>query len=175
MARRVYWDSCCFLGLLNPREAKHADCLVVWKEAADRKTVIVTSYWTFAEVFKAKCEGTAKPLDEEGDKRVEALLQQRWIEPVLVDERIGVYARRLMRLHPECKKPTDAVHLASALIVGPDEMHTYDGSDLLGLNGKILAANTRPLVICTPRPIPPPPPPPAPLLDEIDKDKDGKS
>jgi predicted nucleic acid-binding protein len=143
--------------------------MAVWREGAKRETIIVTSYWTFAEVFKAKCEGAAKPLDEEGDQKIEDLLRQRWIEPVLVDERIGVYARRLMRRYPECKKPTDAVHLASALIVGPDEMHTYDKSDLLNLNGQILASNTRPLTICTPRPIPPPPPPPAPLLDPLDK------
>ena len=156
MVRRVYWDSCCFLGLLNPSEEKHADCMAVWKEAIDRKTIIVASFWTFAEVFKAKCEGAAKPLDDDGDKKIEALLQQRWVESVLVDERVGTLARRLMRVHPECKKPTDAVHLASALIVNPDEMHTYDGSDLLVLDGKILTTGGRALVICKCRPTPPP-------------------
>ncbi len=139
--------------------------MAVWKEAAEKKAIILTSYWSFAEVFKAKCEGTAKPLDDAGDKKVEDLLRQRWIEPILVDERVGTLARRLMRAHPECKKPTDAVHLASALIVDPDEMHTYDGSDLLHLSGKILSVGGRMLEICTARPAPPPPPPPAPLLE----------
>lgn len=139
--------------------------MAVWKEGAAKQTTILTSYWTFAEVFKAKCEGVAKPLAEADDARIESLLQQRWIEPVLVDERIGTLARRLMRRHQECKKPTDAVHLASALVVDPDEMHTFDNADLLALNGQILTVGSRMLVICPARPTPPPPPPPAPLFE----------
>lgn len=59
-------------------------------------------------------------------------------------------ARRLMRRHPECKKPTDAVHLATAILVNVDEMHTYDASDLLGLSGKIARQDGVMLTICTP-------------------------
>lgn len=154
MARRAYWDACAFLGLLNKEVDKHSDCLAVWKEAEARKTVIYTSFFTWAEVFKAKCEGKAKPLAEEGDKAVEGLLSQPFIEAVVVDETIGTSARRLMRRHPECKKPTDAVHLATALRLGVDEMHTYDGSDLLSLDGKIMGSDGRYLTICVARPEP---------------------
>lgn len=140
-----------FLGLINSEVDKHQQCLAVWDEAVAGNTIIYTSFFTWAEVFKKKCEGPAKPLTEQGDKDIEAVLGQAFIEPVLVDEGIGISARRLMRAHPECKKPTDAIHLATALRLSVDEMHTYDGSDLLGLSDKIMCADGRYLSICTAR------------------------
>jgi predicted nucleic acid-binding protein len=126
--------------------------MAVWREAEQGRTVIFTSFFTFAEVFKAKCEGKARPLDEAGDKNVETLLKQSFIQGVLVDEAIGVSARRMMRQHSQCKKPSDAIHLASALRISVDEMHTFDGSDLLMLDGKISCADGRLLKICAARP-----------------------
>lgn len=167
MPRRVYWDSCTFLGLINKEAGKHSDSLAVWRQAEASETLIYTSFFTFAEVFKAKCEGTAKPLAEEQDKLIEALLRQKWIRPTVVDEQIGIAARRLMRHHPECKKPSDGVHLATALALNVDEMHTYDGSDLLKLDGKINRADGKPLKICTPY-VPPPPAKPPDLLTGLE-------
>lgn len=171
MARRVYWDACAFLGLINKEVDKHPDCMAVWREAERKKTVIFTSFFTWAEVYKAKCEGQAKPLSEEGDKEIEVVLSQPFIEAVVVDEGIGLSARRLMRHHQECKKPTDAVHLATALRLSVDEMHTYDGSDLLKLNSRVMCADGRLLKICVPAPAPPEEPelPPAPLLERLEK------
>lgn len=121
--------------------------------------LIYTSFFTFAEVFKVKCEDTAKPLSEAGDKDIENLLRQAWVRPIVVDERIGIAARRLMRHHSQCKKPSDAIHLATALALNVDEMHTFDGSDLLGLTGKVNRADGKPLAICVPKPSPKPPKP----------------
>lgn len=157
MTRRVYWDACVFIGLLNQEPGKVNDCSAVWAEAKKGSTLIYTSFLTFAEVFKAKCEDQAKPLSEDEDKRIEALLGQKWIRPVIVDERTGVSARRMMRHHTECKKPNDGVHLATAAILNVDEMHTYDGADLLKLDGKVLMSNGKPLKICRAAPIPSPP------------------
>ena len=66
-----------------------------------------------------------------------------------------------MRHHPECKKPSDAIHLVTALALNVDEMNTYDGADLLGLDGKVNQTDGKPLKICvpTPGPLPPEPPP----------------
>ena len=114
-------------------------------------------------MFKVKCDSPAKPLSEDDDKKIEQLLRQMWVKPMIVDERIGVAARRLMRRHPECKKPSDAVHLATALALSVDEMHTYDNSDLLRLDGKINCANGNPLKICGPSV----PPPESELFSEI--------
>lgn len=154
LARRVYWDSCAFLGLINNEIDKHSACLEVWNEARAGSTIIYTSFFTWAEVFKAKCEGKAKPLAEADDKNIEVVLNQPFIEAVVVDEGIGVSARRLMRAHPECKKPSDGIHLASALRLSVDEMHTYDGSDLLILNEKVMCADGRLLKICPARALP---------------------
>jgi predicted nucleic acid-binding protein len=152
LPKRVYWDSCTFLGLINQEPGKANHCTAVWKEAERGDVLIYTSFFTFAEVFKAKCEGPGKPLSEEEDKNIETLLRQGWIKPMLVDEDIGVAARRAMRRHPECKKPSDAIHLVTAIALNVDEMHTFDGSDLLGLNGKVTRRDGQPLRICIPRP-----------------------
>jgi len=56
-----------------------------------------------------------------------------------------------MRAYPECKKPSDGIHLATAMALSVDEMHTFDRSDLLKLNGKVLRADGKPLTICVPK------------------------
>lgn len=167
MAKRVYWDSCAFLGLINQEPGKLNDCAAVWKEAETGDVLIYTSFFTFAEVFKVKCEDGKKPLSEDGDKQIEQLLRQRWIRPVVVDERIGVASRRLMRHHSECKKPSDAIHLATALALNVDEMHTYDGADLLKLDGKVNRADGKPLRIWTPKPTPKPPNPQGNIFEDV--------
>jgi predicted nucleic acid-binding protein len=155
--RRLYWDSCAFLGLINNEAAKHARCNAVWDEAVRGEAEIYTSFFAFAEVYKAKCEGTRKPLLVSEEDRVVQFMNQEFVFGVVVDETIGIAARRLMRQYGECKKPTDAIHLATALRLNVDEMHTYDGSDLLGLNGKVRRQDGVFLEICIPRvPIPPP-------------------
>ncbi|MER8526658.1 PIN domain-containing protein [Mesorhizobium sp. M0145] len=159
MAKRVYWDSCTFLGLINQEPGKLNNCAAVWKEAEAGDVLIYTPFFTFAEVFKAKCEDAGKPLSEDGDKQIELLLRQRWIRAVVVDEKIGVACRRLMRHHTECKKPSDGIHLATALALNVDEMHTFDGADLLKLDGKVNRADGKPLKICPPKPTPKPPKP----------------
>lgn len=147
------------------------NCRAVWSEAEKGDVLIYTSFFTFAEVFKAKCEGTAKPLAEEQDQNIEKLLRQKFIRPVVVDERIGVTARRLMRHHPECKKPSDGVHLATALVLNVDEMHTYDGSDLLRLSGLVHKANGQALRICPPSPSQAPLPSPPKAQTEMFEDQ----
>lgn len=148
--RRVYWDSCAFLGLINSEAEKHKDCIAVWGEVEKGETQILTSFFSFVEVFKAKCEGPAKPLDEEAEDKIAAFFASERILGVPLDRRTGELARRLMRRHTECKKATDAVHLATAILMNVDEMHTYDGSDLLKLNKLVARQDGEMLVICTP-------------------------
>ena len=168
-ARRVYWDSCVFIGLLTRDPIRIDACEAVWAEAERGETIIFTSTFSFAEVFKVKCDDVVKPLAETNDKRIEELLSQKWVRRAVLDERIGTLSRKLLRRHTECKKPTDGVHLATAIQLSVDEMHTFDGSDLLKLNGKVLRADGAPLVICKPSPMPPSPPPPpkAPTLPQL--------
>lgn len=148
------------MGLINQEPGKANHCTAIWNEAQNGDTLIYTSFFTFAEVFKAKCEGQAKPLSDADDKKIEQLLRQKWIRPILVDEKIGIAARRAMRFHKECKKPSDAIHLVTACALNVDEMNTFDGSDLLKLDGKVNRADKKPLKICIPRPAPSLTPPP---------------
>lgn len=166
-AKQVYWDACVFLGLINVEDGKHSACLAV-QRAAERGAVrIVTSAFTLAEVYKRKCGGPERPLSTEGDELFEAFFQAPYIRLVQVDRLIGVHARRLLRLC-EIKKPQDAVHLASARRAGVDEMHTYDGADLLRLDGACLKPNGVPLPICLPRVESAP----LPLLDSVTEGDD---
>lgn len=146
-----------FIGLLNGEGDKYGDCRAVWDEAEQGKTEIITSVFTFAEVVRARCEGKVKPLPEADDKPIADLLSQKWIIRMLLDESIAVYARRLLRAHTECHKPSDAIHLATALQHNVEEMHTFDGSDLLKLSGKVQKRDGKPLTICKPNAVAPAP------------------
>lgn len=150
LIRTVYWDACTFLGLINREADKHADCRSVWDEVERGEVEIVTSFFTFAEVFKVKCEDSAKPLSDDGEDLIAGFFASDKIVPRVMDRAVVEKARRLMRKHPACKKPSDAVHLASALLMNVDEMHTYDGSDLLILSEKVSRADGELLTICTP-------------------------
>jgi hypothetical protein len=86
------------------------------------------------------------------------MFAQPWVEKVVVDAATAIKARELLRKHyPTCKKPTDGLHLATAIMWDVDEMHTWDGADLLGLNGLALRRDGRPLKICQPYSLPPAP------------------
>jgi len=59
-------------------------------------------------------------------------------------------ARRLLRQFPQIRKPQDAVHAATAAMNNVDQLHTFDGSDLLAVSGMIPMPNGEKLVICRP-------------------------
>jgi predicted nucleic acid-binding protein len=151
--RRVYWDACTFIALLN-QEKPANECAAVWMEAERGETIIVTSTLTLTEVFKAKCEGRAKPLAPADDERVKNLILQKWVRPAILDEPIALEARQLLRNYPECKKPTDAIHLATAMATNVEALHTIDKSDLLPLNRRVKTRAGNLLTICPPVPLP---------------------
>ena len=137
----------------------------MWNDVERGEIQIITSFFTFAEVFKAKCEQAAKPLSQEGEDQIASFFSSERITPRVVDRQIAEASRQLMRRHPECKKPTDAIHLATALRMNVDEMHTYDGSDLLLLDNKVARSDGEMLKICRPYVTQPD------LLQEIDNEK----
>lgn len=150
--RKVYWDACIWIGLIN-KEVDLADsCAFLIEQAQEGKFQIWTSSLTLAEVYKKKCDGDIIELAEENDRDFESYVSKDYFVEVQVDHDIGVLARQLLRKHPELKKPNDAVHLATAIIYNLDEFHTIDGDDLLPLNGKITRRDGVNLVICKPPP-----------------------
>ena len=156
MARSVYWDSCCFIGLINKEKGRHGDLRAIYEAAEGGELVIVTSTLTFSEVCKVRCdEGSGQPrnkMSEDGDSYLDVFFDNDFFWPIEVSTSIAIQARKLFRRHREIGIVNDAIHLATALAENVDEMHTYDGNDLLGLSGKIMTANGDPLVIRPPKP-----------------------
>lgn len=164
---RVYWDSCTWLGLINEEENKWPGCEYIISEAFKGNLEILVSAITLAEVYKTKCEPPYKMIAEENDMAIEDFFGQSFVVIASVDEEVAIRSRGLLRYYSDkgLRKPTDAIHLATAIMYGADEMHTFDGSDLLCLNGMVKNDDGKLLVICKP---PSPPVEDMPLLKFIE-------
>ncbi len=103
--------------------------------ADDGKVELCTSAFTLAEVWKKKCGDEHASILEEKDRTFEDFIESESIIKFNVDVDVGNLARRLLRRHPEIGKPQDAIHVASCLLNNVDELHTFDGEDLLALAG----------------------------------------
>jgi len=146
--KKVYWDACAWLGLINGEDGKSADLEFVWSKAEHGEAEIWTSAFCLAEVYKVKCGGEKVGLLPEGDAQIDNLFDQPFVNIVQVDLAIAKLARNLLRSLPKLKKPSDGIHLASAIAWNVDQLHTYDDSDLIGLI--VNRADGEPLEICKP-------------------------
>ena len=131
--RKVYWDACAWLGLLNEEEDKTHALEVIWRKAVHGEVEIWTSAFCIAEVYKVKCENGRSGLSTENDKKIDNLFDQDFVYLVQLDTDIARLAKRLLRAHDKLKKPSDAIHLATAVYWNVSQLHTYDSSDLIGL------------------------------------------
>lgn len=150
-AKRVYWDSCAWLGLLNGEPDKRRELEIVYNAARDGAYELWTSTYSQVEVHRYRSEeNTARPWSEANTNKIEQFFLQPFIKLVPVDLEIGRHARQIYRETPGLKKRPDAVHLASALRWPVDAMHTYDRPDLLVLSYKFIGRSGSPLLICKP-------------------------
>jgi len=62
--KKVYWDSCAWLGLINEEPDKIDSCRHVIDLARNGDIEIWTSTYTLAEVFKRKCDGVQTGLGD---------------------------------------------------------------------------------------------------------------
>lgn len=145
---RVYWDACAWLGLLNGEPAKRQALEAVWMKAESGELKIWTSAFCIAEVYKTKCEGESTGLLQEHDDKINNLFDQDFVVVVQVDSEIAKLAKKLLRTHPKLKKPSDGIHLATAVYWNLDQFHTYDEDNLLGL--QVHLENGKALTICKP-------------------------
>jgi len=152
--KRVYWDSCSWIGLINEEKDKIISLRYVYGLAEKNEIEILTSTFALAEVFKLKCENSTNQLSEEKDQILEDLFDQAFVIPVAVTRDIGIYARRLLRRIEGLKKPQDAIHLASAAFYNVDELHSFDEDHLIPLDNQIERRDYQKLKICFP-PSPP--------------------
>ncbi|WP_299440621.1 type II toxin-antitoxin system VapC family toxin [uncultured Rhodospira sp.] len=153
--KRIYWDSCCFISLIQQEDGRFPICRSIYTAAEKGDLVIVTSTLTLSEVCKVRCEDgkTREYFQEQHDHLLDRFWDNDFFDIIDLSPSIATHARNLFRRHPKIKKPNDAIHLATALFSNCDEMHTFDGNDLLGLSGTFRRRDGEALVIGPPQPL----------------------
>ena len=146
--RKVYWDACAWLGLLNGETDKAHELEVVWEKAKHGEIEIWTSAFCIAEVYKVKCQDGKTGLLPDADEKINDLFNQDFVYIAQVDLEIARLAKNLLRTQPKLGKPSDGIHLATAIYWNVDQLHTWDASDLLGIVCN--RADGVPLEICKP-------------------------
>lgn len=170
----VYWDACVGIGHINQEPDKFPRTSYVLSEAVAGRIQIVTSTFSLAEVLKRKCDKKeSEGIDESEDDLFAELLKEPFVTVVNADWDAGMRARDLYRKHRKdgLKKPQDALHLATAVLENVDELHTFDGCDLLKLAGLVKREDSMTLMICKPPEPPPPEPKPRTLFDDWGSDE----
>ena len=150
---QVYWDSCCWIGLINQEDRWFADLKTVFDSAQRGDAQLWISTITILEVVKVPSEsGMPRPWPDANIAQVDNLFLQDYVRTVQLDQQIARKAREIYRSTPSLglRKQMDAIHLATALFHNVDEFHTDDGEDLLDLDKALTCRDGRQLRICKP-------------------------
>lgn len=128
-----YWDSCNFLSLIAEDEVARADiCQHILEDAEAHKTSIITSAFTIAEVIHPK------------GKSILTVAQESIIANFFLHEYVLIHdvtravaedARKLSREHG--LKPSDAIHLATALRADAAVFESWNINCFGRLSGKV--------------------------------------
>ncbi len=138
---RFCWDSCCFLSWFQQRADRHAECAAVIEAAKRGDALLYASTFALAE-----CVYVSEAISQEDNTRkIEAFFRNRYIRLVDVNPTIAARARALQLELRAIHKvdPWDAVHLATAIHLGVEALHTYDDRDLVPLNGRLPGVRLR--------------------------------
>ena len=138
---RRYWDSTCFLAVLNDEGDAQA-CERILEEASRSRTEVCVSPLVQVEVVRPK--GSPRPLAEKLRDKVRTFFENDYIKWRMIDRKISNDAQRLCWEHSI--HPRDAIHLAVAIDLKCDLLETADGN-LLNLDQKIPSTSLR---ICRP-------------------------
>jgi PIN domain nuclease of toxin-antitoxin system len=110
--KRVYWDSCAWIGFINSEADKIRPLRSIWEDAERGKYVIWTSVYAYIEVIKGiAAHGDPYP-PAESDSVIYRTLSQNWVKRAQVDIQVAKMARDLKRkFHKDgLKKRPDAIH-----------------------------------------------------------------
>ena len=127
---RRYWDSFCFIAILNKEEPHFTNCNQIINLAKKGETEILISPLTITETVRPK--GSPLPLPAATRDKIEAFFDNDYIKLRVIDRKIARKALDLCwtaKLHPR-----DALHIAVALEERCDCLETTDGK-MCGLNG----------------------------------------
>jgi len=128
---RRYWDSSCFLAILND-EDNADDCEKILDEAKEGKTELIVSPLVQVEVIRPR--GSPHPIPKEDEEKVRAFFENDYLKWRNIDRVIADLAQDLCweyGLHPR-----DAIHLGVAIETECDLLETTDGR-MLKADGQI--------------------------------------
>jgi predicted nucleic acid-binding protein len=127
---KYYWDTTAFLALLhNDKSPEEMAGLLEVVDMADAgEAYIITSVETVTEVL----DRNGYPPARERFRKIFERPNYRMVQKSLaIGEKAADLRQKILRL-----KAPDATHLATALLYKVDELHTFDGDDLLKLDGE---------------------------------------
>lgn len=149
---KIYWDTCAWLALINEEAGRKPDVDAVYSQARAGRVELWTSNMSIVEANRLEAEmQQAKPIPPDSLAILDGLFFQPFVKLVPVDTDIAKRARKLIRETPRLRVKADAIHLASAMRWSIPVLHTYDGSDLTHLDGKIICEDGTRMTICYPK------------------------
>lgn len=127
---RRYWDSCCFIAILNSEEPHASVCQRLLDEAKRDRIELLISPLTMAETVRPR--GASAPIPLQHQRRILDFFENDYIRLRVIDRLIA--KRSLTLCWNEGLHPKDALHLAVALEEHCEALETTD-PHLLRLNG----------------------------------------
>lgn len=127
----VCWESNCFCAWFNKEAGRYDVCNAIIEDAKKRQVRLYTSYITLVEVVKIRNE-----YPSEAEDAITEFFRNPYITLVAVDWAVTRISRDLIRRFKHLQG-ADAIHLATAIRIKADVLHTYDHDDLLKLDGQI--------------------------------------
>ena len=133
---RRYWDSFCFLAVLNNEEPYASTCTQILEEAKKNSVELVISPLTMAETVRPR--GEPAPIPIEHQERITDFFENDYMRFRIMDRLIA--KRSLALCWNAGFHPRDALHVAVALEEGCDVFETRDRKLLRqnGLEGLII-------------------------------------
>jgi len=137
---RICWETSCFSATFNEEAGRVGVCKAIVEAAKKGEIELYTSFITVCEWAKIKGQYAS-----EAEDTIAEFLRNPYIRLVAIDWPISRITRDLVRRYN--LNVRDAIHLATAIKLKVDALHTYDTNHLIPLNGKIPEVK---VVICEP-------------------------
>lgn len=134
--QNLCWDSSCFCAWFSEEPGRHEICGAIIDAASKGQVKLYTSFLTLAEVVKIP-----GLYPTEAEDKIAEFFRNPYVVKVAVDWFVTRIARDLRRKFKLDGR--DSIHLATAIHVKADVLHTYDGQDLLKLDSQIPGISLR--------------------------------